>query len=269
MDWLEAAQSLPLGHKQRIRHDCSEGKDMLVSHNEQGYSAYCFRCGPVGFDPHGYQNIAEIARIKLLNQAAAEPVTKELPNDFTLEIPIERFAWLAKGGISVARARNSGIGWSNKLGRIVMPVYNEAGTLVYWQARAVSVGQFPKYTNPPVPKASIFYTVKPDGHTGDTGRVIVTEDILSAIRIGLHVPSCCILGTKVSDAQAKYLSSFARVSFWLDPDAAGHSGASAGKRTLSLVTRSDIISSDADPKCLSDRKIREILELTPNHRYTV
>jgi hypothetical protein len=265
MEWLEVAQQLPLGHKRRIQHDCSEGKDMLVSHNDTGYSAYCFRCGPVGFDPHGYQSIAEITRLKELNAEASVPQTKELPNDYTLEIPADKFTWLAKGGISVASARNNLIGWSDRLGRIVMPVYDRDGILIYWQARAVSQGQSPKYTNPPVSKTSVLYTA---GDSGDKRRVIVTEDILSAIRVGAHCPTACILGTKVSDSQAAQLSTFDRVSFWLDPDAAGHTGAAAGKRTLSLVTRADIISSDVDPKCLSDRKIREILQLTPNHRYS-
>ena len=238
---------------------------MLVSHNDTGYSAYCFRCGPVGFDPHGYQSIAEIARLKELNAEASVPQTKELPNDYTLEIPADKFTWLAKGGISVASARNNLIGWSDRLGRIVMPVYDRDGILIYWQARAVSPGQSPKYTNPPVSKASILYTA---GDSGDKKRVIVTEDILSAIRVGAHCPTACILGTKVSDSQAAQLAAYARVSFWLDPDEAGLRGSAAGKRTLSLVTTSDIISSDADPKCLSERKIREILQLTPNHRYS-
>jgi hypothetical protein len=264
MEWLEVAQQLPLGHKRRIQHDCSEGKDMLVSHNDTGYSAYCFRCGPVGFDPHGYQSIAEIARLKELNAEASVPQTKELPNDFTLDIPIDSFSWLARGGISIIHARNRGIGWSDRLGRIVLPIYKD-GELVYWQARAVTPGQSPKYSNPPVSKSEILYTA---GDSSDTRRVIVTEDILSAIRVGAHCPTACILGTKVSDSQAAQLAAYARVSFWLDPDEAGLRGSAAGKRTLSLVTRADVISSDVDPKCLSDRKIREILQLTPNHRYS-
>ena len=237
---------------------------MLVSHNDTGYSAYCFRCGPVGFNPHGYQSIAEITRLKELNAEASVPQTKELPNDFTLQIPIDSFSWLARGGISISHARECGIGWSDRLGRIVLPIYKE-GELIYWQARAITAGQSPKYTNPPVSKAEILYT---SGDTGDRRRVIVTEDILSAIRVGAHCPAACILGTKVSDSQAAQLSTFDRVSFWLDPDAAGHTGAAAGKRTLGLVTRADIISSDVDPKCLSNRKMREILQLTPNHRYS-
>ena len=238
---------------------------MLVSHNDTGYSAYCFRCGPVGFDPHGYQSIAEIARLKELNAVASVPQSKELPNDFTLEIPAEKFTWLAKGGISVAMARTNNIGWSDRLGRIVMPVYNTAGDLVYWQARAVSPGQSPKYTNPSVSKADILYFA---GDPRDRSRVIVTEDILSAIRVGAHCPAACILGTKVSDSQAAQLSTYDRVSFWLDPDDAGHKGAAAGKRTLALVTTADIITSTEDPKCLSNRKMREVLQLTPNHRYS-
>ena len=265
MEWLEAAQQLPLGHKRRINHDCSEGKDMLVSHNDTGYSAYCFRCGPVGFNPHGYQSIAEIARLKELNAVASVPQSKELPNDFTLEIPADKFTWLAKGGISVSSARSNSIGWSNRLQRIVMPVLSAEGLLLYWQARAVCPGQSPKYTNPSVSKADIIYYA---GDPADRSRVIVTEDILSAIRVGAHCPAACILGTKVSDSQAAQLSTFDRVSFWLDPDEAGHRGAAAGKRTLGLVTRADIITSTEDPKCLSDREMREILQLTPNHRYS-
>jgi DNA primase len=218
----------------------------------------------VGFNPHGYQSIAEIARLKDLNAEALVPQTKELPNDFTLDIPIDSFSWLARGGISVIHARNRGIGWSDRLGRIVLPIYKD-GELVYWQARAVTPGQSPKYSNPPVSKSEILYTV---GDSRDKSRVVVTEDILSAIRVGAHCPSACILGTKVSDSQARQLAEYDRVSFWLDPDAAGRGGAAAGKRTLGLVTNADIISSDADPKCLSERKIREILQLTPNHRYT-
>jgi len=146
-----------------------------------------------------------------------------------------------------------------------MPIYDRSGVLVYWQARAVSEGQSPKYTNPPVSKSEILFT---SGDPTDKSRVIVTEDILSAIRVGAHCPAACILGTKVSDSQASQLSTYARVSFWLDPDAAGLRGSAAGKRTLGLVTRADVISSDVDPKCLSNRRMREILQLTPNHRYS-
>ena len=270
MDWLEVARQLPLGHKRRIAHDCSTDRDMLVSHSEGGYSAYCFRCGPVGFEGHGYQTLEELNRINELNTQAQEPQSNELPADFTTEIPQEHILWLARGGISAHRAKCVGIGWSDSMHRIVIPVYDGSGTLVYWQARAIRKWQTPKYTNPPVTKATLLYWTHPNT-SGSKARVVVTEDILSAIRIGKHVTSASILGTKTSDSQAAQLSEYDQVDYWLDPDQAGHVGAIAGTRKLGLVTNTSILGKDCevDPKNLSDRAIRDILGLPANHRYTV
>lgn len=265
MLWLEAAQQLPLGYKKRIRHDCSEDKSLIVSHNENGYSAYCFRCGNVGFEGHGYRNLAELERVRDLNLIAQEEVSRDLPKDMVLQIPPEHSGWLARAGIGPARALHHGIGWSDRLQRIVMPLYDR-GVLQYWQARAVVRGQSPKYINPSVSKSDLLYSVLP---STDKSIVVVTEDILSAIRVGRHVPACSILGTKTSEAQAVALAEYDKVVYWLDPDRAGSDGSIAGARKLSLITATAIIESDVDPKNLSDRLIREHLNLTPNHRYTV
>ena len=264
-EWLEVAKQLPLGHKRRMRHDCSESRDLLVSHGEQGYSAYCFRCGNVGFEKHGHRNLAELAEIRALNSQALEVQTHELPQDFSPDIPSEQGVWLFKAGISVRRAASLGMGWSDKLQRIIMPLYGSDGTLLYWQGRAVHKYQAQKYINPPVPKADLLYWVHPD--SGPTATVCVTEDILSAIRIGKHTSAASILGTKTSDQQAAQLMEYDTVAYWLDPDAAGHEGNIKGTRKLALATATRIITSEADPKNLSDRVIRDTLGLTPNHRY--
>lgn len=266
MDWLEEAKRLPLGHKTRMRHDCSETRDMTVSHGENGYSAYCFRCGNVGFEGFGYQNLAELERLRTLN-ATAQEVSNELPADLSPSIPAGPARWLFKAGLSVLRAGHRGVGWSERLQRIVLPLYGSDGELLYWQARAVLPGQTPKYINPPIAKADLLYRCIPDD--ADFSEVVVTEDILSAIRVGLHCPAVSILGTKTSDQQAAQLAKYSRVTYWLDPDEAGQQGNRAGTRKLSLVTDTRVINSDVDPKNLSDRRIRELLGLPPNHRYTV
>jgi DNA primase len=264
--WLEAAKRLPLGHKVRLQHDCGEDKSMIVSHNENGYIANCFRCGNVGFEGHGYRNLAEIQRVRELNeQTLKESNTNELPKDFSTTIPTGNTLWLARAGINNTRYSSCGIGWSARLQRIVIPVYNK-NSLVYWQARAVIKGQIPKYTNPPTSKTEVIYWVDPP--TGRTDQVVVTEDILSAIRVGKHVTAASILGTKTSDSQAAQLSGFDEVTYWLDPDAAGIEGNRKGVRKLSLVTKATSMISDVDPKNLSDRCIRDLLGLKPNHRYT-
>jgi DNA primase len=263
--WLEAAKRLPLGHKLRLQHDCGDDKSMIVSHNENGYIANCFRCGNVGFEGHGYRNLEEIQRIRELNeQVLQETSVNELPKDFTLHIPEKHILWLARAGINTSRSNVVGIGWSAKLQRIILPVY-KGEDLIYWQARAVIKGQVPKYTNPSVSKTNILYWVDPP--QGRTNEVVVTEDILSAIRVGKHVTAASLLGTKTSDSQASQLAKFDKVTYWLDPDAAGIEGNRKGVRKLSLVTEARSLQSDVDPKNLSDRRIREILKLTANHRY--
>ena len=267
MDWLEVAKALPLGQKKRVHHECGEDRPLVIGHDEIGYSAYCHRCGPIGNQKHGYMNLAEIQRLNDLNKNAKEQQSNELPRDFTLHIPRGKSSWLLKAGITAHRAAALGIGWSPRLNRIVLPLYGKDGTLLYWQARAVDKGQSPKYINPSVPKDALLYTVSPD-NAADTGEeVVVTEDILSAIRVGKHCPAVSILGTKTSDHQASAICRYVRVTYWLDPDDAGRRGAIAGIRKLGLVTTARTVESPVDPKNLSDREIREYLGLEPNHRY--
>jgi hypothetical protein len=266
-DWLEVARRLPVGRKARLTHDCGEGKVVIASHNEQGYSAYCFRCGNLGFEGKGYQTLEELNRIAELNAQANQVHSVDLPKDYTLDIPAEQSRWLLKAGISVYRAAKCGIGWSPSLSRVIIPLFDDRGGLLYWQGRAVLRGQTPKYINPPVSKQELLYWCKPE--KADLSRVVVTEDILSAIRVGRHLPAASILGTKLSTKQAGQLSAYDRVEFWLDPDDAGREGAQKGCRTLNLATHARQVDSEHDPKNHSDREIREILGLTPNHRYSL
>ncbi len=273
MDWLAEAKKLPLGRKQRMVHGCAHDKSLIVSHGDNGYSAYCFRCGNVGFEAYGKRSLAELARVRELNEAAQLPQPQELPDDLTTEIPSAGLRWLRNGGLYSTRAiRAMGVGYSPRLQRVVIPVGDS-----YWQARAVHRDQTPKYLNPRAGREAVLYTSKRTVSEGldDSRRgcgVVVTEDILSAERVGRHMPACSALGTKLSTAQALKINSLAGggvVRLWLDPDKAGRDGAALMRKQISLLSDSvQIVESDADPKCLNDRVIREILGLPPNHNYT-
>ncbi len=260
---------MPLGHKTRWQHECGEGKDTILSHGDRGYSAYCFRCGNIGFEAHGQRSLAELERVRELNLQAERSICNELPKDFTTDIPREHIHWLASGGISPNRAASNGIGWSDRLQRVVLPLYDASGELRYWQARAVLRGQSPKYINPSVDKTGLLYWSTPPDQAGDAGLVIV-EDILSAIRVGKHLPTCTAMGTKLSLQQANAIAdaTTGSIRVWLDPDKAGKDGAAAMYRQLSFITDNiQIIQSDSDPKNLSDREIRDTLNLKQHNRY--
>ena len=259
-DWIKIAKSLPINEKTRVRC-CGKNVDAIISNDQKGFSFYCFRCGTRLYEHCGSRRIDELRKLRELN---AQPVPVEIPKDFTPDIPVQHACWLYRAGISKAVYMEKGIGWSDSLQRIVIPLYSDSGELLYFQCRAVHKGQIPKYKNPPVNKSRLLYLVK---HSQQFKRIVVCEDILSAIRVGKHIDACSIMGTSTSDAQALQLSKYKRVTYWLDPDEAGERGTKKGIRKMKLVTQADSISSSVDPKLLSDREIRDFLQLPRKDTY--
>ena len=267
--WLDVARTLPLGGKVRIAHHCATTKDMIVSNSPQGLSAYCFRCGPVGYRPHGKQTLQERTELiertrKYERELAAQPRPK-LPDDYSIDIPPQFTGWLDKAGITERLRRQYRIGWSHSLHRIIVPVYSRDGDLSYWQGRAVLPVK-PKYINPKVNKDGLCFWA---GDHKQRDVIVITEDILSAIRVSESLPAASLLGCKVSDRQALDIGEYRRVFIWLDPDSAGIKGAREARRKLNLLTDTSIIQSYLDPKELSRREIADILDVPFSQPYTV
>lgn len=264
-DWVEIARKLPIRHSTRYMHDCSIKHDAIITNRGNGYTMYCFKCGQSDYRSCGTRTLLELSKIRELNEQAATIQPVELPKDTTTEIPKEYKSWLYKASLSNSTIVAVGIGWSPSLHRIVLPLYGPDHNLLYWQARAVSPDQIPKYINPPCDKTRLIYSAS---YSRDTRRIIVTEDILSCIRVGAHLPTVSIMGTSTSYYQANYLSNYDRVSYWLDPDEAGHRGSKKGIQMLQALTDVEALTSPCDPKNLSDREIRAVLCLSKQHRYT-
>lgn len=260
--WLDRAKHLALDRKERYRH-CGQGYAAVLSRDTKGYSMHCFKCGEHEFHGKDMYTLDEIKNHQELRERANDP-PKDLPKDYTTTIPTQYATWLYRAGISVTTYMRYGIGWSDYHHRIILPVYN-GDTLVYWQGRAVMCGQLPKYINPPGGKQGVMYRC---GDHRDRSRVVVTEDILSCIRVGKHLPSVSILGTSTSDEQAGYLCQFNLVEYWLDPDKAGIAGSKKGAQKMALATKSNILTSKKDPKNLPDRVLRRILGLSDQRNYT-
>jgi DNA primase len=258
-DWLEIAKKLPQGSKIRTR--CSEpgcGKDnsQLISHDERGYRAWCFRCRIPKFEGHGLRSIELIERHKK-ERAIRREARVELPADYTLEVPARAAIWYYKYGISAELAASYGIGYTPDLDRVVLPVYEE-DELIALQMRAVDPWRKPKYLNPQGPRvSSALFESAPA-----TGVTIVVEDILSAIKVGRVHHCTSILGTTMTDQRAlKIAERNQKAIIWLDGDKAGAKGASSAERQLQLfgvdVSR---ITTSGDPKTYSLEAIRSIIE---------
>lgn len=107
--------------------------------------------------------------------------------------------------------------------------------------------------------------------------IVITEDILSAIRVGCHCKAGALLGTAVSPEKLseilrdtgyateqlqwyEYEAPSIRCAIWLDPDKAG---AKSNRRLAHNLRMQGLqvteIRTDKDPKYYSDTEIRSIL----------
>lgn len=280
--WLTQAKMLRFGQHRKIQH-CAPDHSMRIEHNAQGYRGWCFRCKETYFEAHGVLSLEELKqrRSDLDNLVNSKEI--KLPLDLTAEMPGYAAAWLLRAGIPLRIAEHYGIRYSPKLDRVVLPVYRN-GALAAYTMR--SVKEKPKYIERQVDEAVIFSSddalILDEGQrAGDGFDLVVTEDILSAIRVGRIKPARALLGTSVGTPKvygllAEFVSSAGkpyesvegsgiqthglRIGIWLDSDKAGRVAARRLARRLELLGHSALrIKTDKDPKRYSNREIRSIL----------
>jgi DNA primase len=85
-------------------------------------------------------------------------------------------------------------------GRIIIPVYNNEGDLIYFQGRAVNESIKPKYLNPDIDKQLVIYN---DGNFERDKYIVVSEGLLDAFMIPKQGTTC--LGSSISEFFIKML----------------------------------------------------------------
>lgn len=253
--WLILAKQLPCGHHMKIHctHCTGSSKSLMVSHSEKGYSCHCFRC----FEPeahqfirHGNRSLMEImAHKKQLEEVKSKPPF--MPTD-SMDVDKDQ-AWFLKYGISMTLAEKYGFKFSEFYNRVCIPVYSANGTLTAVQGRALTEQHKPKWLYMGKPeKDSVFYANKEPL----IGPLVVTEDILSAIKVArIGVPCISMLGSHISDGQLQKIMAHAKhvrvndICIWLDGDDAGKAGASYAMKQFQLQgIEPKIVKSKLDPK---------------------
>ena len=257
--WRKHTQQLGPGRRARVEHDCGEGRVLLVSNKDEGYSAWCFRCNDSGFIPHPAPSLSE--RLAALERARNAEVRASssvaLPDPAVLDPqswPVQARVWLYKAGFSNDDIERHGFYYHPDTGRVVLPVRIN-GELVYWQARSVD-GRQPKYINPLVDKSKLY---APFG-TGPA--IALTEDILSAARVGRVTTAWSLLGTTMtSGVLAQLLLDGRPVLIMLDPDSAGHKASARIAKQLTLLgVQHSVVSTPKDPKYLTKQELITCIE---------
>lgn len=191
--------------------------------------------------------------------ATVRPAPECLPlND--PDVPSHAQVWVLKAGITPERAfEHYGIGWSEALDRVIVPVLADGKRTEEWIGRNSRHGTGDprtKYLMSAGATGSCWYDLR-----ASTKVVVVVEDVLSAIRVReAGFAAVAVLGTSVSATVASMLADYTAVG-WFDNDAAGGRGyVSLRKKAGAFGFRVKRVRSERDPKQYSLREIKEFVE---------
>ena len=256
--WEPQARLLPMNGKARVDHDCGPGRTLTVRSDDRGLHAFCFRCNDHGWLPPAPVPLS--VRLERLREASAIDgklmASVELPGPAVRdwdEWPVKARLWLVKAGLSRADLPRLGAYYHPPSDRVVLPVLDGL-TAVFWQARALD-GRQPKYLAPDVGKSFVI------ARYGKADSVTLTEDLLSAYKVGTVAEGWSLLGTKISDhIVAELVKRGCKVNVWLDPDPPGQRAATKVLRVLrSVGLEAHNIVSARDPKLIHKGQIKELL----------
>jgi hypothetical protein len=253
-EFKKAGEALDPGRRTRIEHSCGDGRTLIVSRDQKGISAYCFRCHKKGYIPTERSLAERIAALSEANEwdgAAQESL--ELPGPGKMnpqDWPDAPRLWLYKAGFSNDEILRHGWYWNPRMERVILPVKVD-GKTIYWQGRGFDPAR-PKALNP---------TVNREGLVAKYGQgewLALTEDILSAAKVGSVSETWALLGTVLSYSTALALSEAGRpVLLMLDDDPAGRRGAAEAAKTLNLLgVRSHQVYFGKDPKLVARAVIK-------------
>ena len=226
---------------------------------------FCFGCG---YYESGDASIANY-RSKY-DTRKADVVNSTLPPDFDYDIQKEGLTWLSKYGLLQKEVINHRIGWSkegiyfkNKEIQVnpllVFPIYGAEGQLLMWQGRNFgTVG--PKYITR---GAKDIYHIL--GDTTKTDVLILTEDLISAIKVSRICPAMPLWGSYLSAGIAKTLSErFDKVILWLDKDKAQEAVKMASNLSYLFKEGCSGFRTERDPKEYLTTDILKMVETIRN-----
>lgn len=257
----------PLDTPVRYIHDeCGNKRPaLIVTRKTNGFLWHCHFCGEHGFvrtrrSPERLREYFESRKSEKENighYVFGKDV--RLPEDFTLSIPDTERLWFYKYELTDEDIARYGFGYSERLHRIIMPIYQE-GELVYWSGRTCfkdykERGEY-KYMNVRSPRDSIWFLTSPA-----TRGILLVEDMISAIKVSkaTGLQGLALLSTFVPTSIYQVLRGRKPVLIWLDPDAKAKAIKWARQISQECVYCKPIYNTNRDPKEYSTKEILSII----------
>jgi DNA primase len=250
----------------RFEHDCPTGagrdRPLVVTRIDTGWKWFCHRCGEKGVKWAKGLSPKEWLKFNKAREVQENSVVSKVhwPHGMTSEIPAVGLAWLYKYGITDTDIDTFGIGYSTTLNRVVLPVHDDNGELVYYQARNLGevTDKSPKYMNVKARnRTDIYFKISNPDMAQE--QVVIVEDILSAIRVGKQFDSRGLLNAYIPDDLIFALAKvYPETILWLDPDKWDRM-LNRTRRFRSLGLNVKMVRVNQDPKFYTDVEIGEIL----------
>jgi hypothetical protein len=178
-----------------------------------------------------------------------------LPLDYQTKLTPAGALWLCKYGITDEERRIYHIGFSPKLNRVILPIYDKDEKLAFWQGRLLETPSktVPKYMSVQVKGAEKLFEIDSEGDT-----VVVVEDMVSAIKVGRHAASIALLGSYIPHGLFKRLKKYKNIMMWLDADKYAES-VKYSKRFREFGFKVITMNTSLDPKAVNDETIKGYL----------
>lgn len=259
--------SQQVGEEYKYNHEkCGDTRQRLyIKRNHSGWLYHCFNCGWSGFKKAGQVNsltdIKEYLNDRQSSSCGDDKSDSDrrnlsLPFDCTHELPVLATHWFRGYGITDEEAKQYHFRHSPKLSRLILPLYNKGGELIFWQGRTLRKPSKdnPKYINV-TSKKNDYAILNPKCNT-----VVLVEDILSSIKVARQVASIPILGSYVSTSLLQYLKGYDTIYCWLDMDKRFDSLRYSQKIRLLTGKPCSSIITKLDPKEYTDEEIHVYLK---------
>lgn len=220
---------------------CGRPKKFYVTRKLKNLLFNCYVCGYRGKIPMDKPTLAQRRQQKVMTEKLDN---LELPYDFTTTLPPEARTFMMKYALDYGLLEKYKIGYSKKMGRFIYPLY--------WKGELNGIQTRLLIDDPNESKYKTHGHKPPYLCPHDTSKIlVVTEDILSAVKLNEYVNTLCLLGTATTFKHVKEVlrGKYEKVYVWLDNDEAGEKGRKEFKEKMEMYgVDVEIITSEGDPK---------------------
>lgn len=253
-------ESFDLNEEVRYNHEeCGDERGRLyVRFTGHGWLVNCFNCSLSLFKPlkPGQKGEAYVKMVKKSKENADVEVQADqeefnLPKDYTRTLPDSARQWLESYGITEEEQDGYSIGYSGWLHRLLLPIYREDFLIGYQGRYFGDQKKAPKYLTWKRKDEELYFKVN-----RQKNQVVVTEDILSAIKVGRQVSTLALLGSpeRAGKGLILNLKPYHLVTIWLDQDKLKAALKLAAQIRL-YGKKVKVVWTDKDPKAYPDKFI--------------